>query len=329
MEKQSFEQIFNSYFHLKYTLEEFKNTKLELSKNIKELTYTKHTFIAYIKTNKKLIPNSILLKNYHKFINSIIVKYLNVHKNVYSYKEGINLKNTLDKHKKNRYFLKMDIINFFNSVNSSMIESLIKNNSDNYPISDISKYITYIINLISFNDTLPVGFVTSSGISNAILYEFDKYISEYCKNNNIEYSRYSDDLIFSNSDYKELKKLESIVIKNLDKLYDDKLKINQEKTIYLSKAKTVNILGLVITTQGHITVNKNIKEDIKHLLYFYKNDKIKFDDFLNKKYNNSIVKAYGILNYINDIDKDFILYLRKKYKNHIIDKFLHGDKTLG
>ena len=59
------------------------------------------------------------------------------------------------------------------------------------------------------------------------------------------------------------------------------------------------------------------------------NDQNKFDIFLKENYNTSIAKAYGKLNYINDIDINFIQYLRKKYGNFVIDKFMHGDKRVG
>ena len=84
---------------------------------------------------------------------------------------------------------------------------------------------------------------------------------------------------------------------------------------------------MVITPQGHVTIDKNIKQNIKQLIYFYKNDKVKYQNHLEKYYDGSKSKAYGKLNYIYEIDKNFIIYLREKYGNYIIDQFLHGTRN--
>ena len=68
------------------------------------------------------------------------------------------------------------------------------------------------------------------------------------------------------------------------------------------------------TPNGHITVGMHIlKKIIRQLLYYYSHDKEKFSKLLEKRFNNSLAKAYGSLNYVNDIDKQFIVKLRKKY----------------
>jgi RNA-directed DNA polymerase len=327
LKKLPLERIFNSYFHSKYNFNNFLNYELILSSNINEINYSKYNFIAYIKKNTKLIQESKKLQDYHRFINSILIKYMDISNSVYSYRNDKKLVDAVRIHKNNKYFFKTDISDFFNSIDSDIISDTLNDNMNNYPISDISVHKDKILNLLNYNNTLPVGFVTSSALSNAILYKFDIKIEEFCNKHNILYSRYSDDLIFSHNKDKNLFDIRSEITKILDEIYDNKLKLNEKKSLFLDKTKNINILGIIITPQNHVTVKKNIKENIKNLLYFYTNDKEKFNNFLNTKYKGSIIRAYGTLNYINDIDKNFILYLRKKYGNFIIDKFLHGNKN--
>jgi RNA-directed DNA polymerase len=150
-------------------------------------------------------------------------------------------------------------------------------------------------------------------------------MDEYCKKNNIIYTRYSDDLIFSSQT--KLTDFATIASDILQDTSENKFLLNTFKSKYLDKTKRVKILGLVITPDGHITVPKERKGNIRKLLYFYTSNQAKFKEFLFENYQGKLSKAYGELNYINDIDIDFVDFLRKKYGNYTIDKFLHGKKN--
>jgi len=311
LQNKDFQEIFQLYFHNKYSYDDFMNIKID--ENIIKNNFNNHITYSYKKDQYNL-------KNYHTFLNNIIFRKNKVHSCVYSYQENKNIFEMLKNHQNDKYYFKTDIKNFFGSIDKSMIEKNIEFDFTNIPVE-------HILNIITVENKLAAGFVTSPSISNTVLYEFDVYITDYCNKNSITYSRYSDDLVFSSMN--KLNKIENIIQEKLSELYENKFILNNNKSQYLDKTKRVKILGLVITPEHHITVPKKEKEDIKKLIYFYMNDKDKFKEFLERNYNNSIAKAYGKLNYINDIDLSFTNYLRKKYGNFIIDKFLHGDKRVG
>ena len=287
--------------------------------------------MSYIKNDitHQLEPASLKLKEFHTFLNNVLFKYMRVNKNVYSYRQNRNIFDAVSCHRSNTNYFKTDIKNFFININKEIVLKYLTTNVNQYPMTrTIENYLVNIIDLVVYNNHLPVGFVASPSISNAVLYDFDNLIEDYCKKYDIVYSRYSDDLIFSSTDYRILKDLEKVIIKFLEDLYGSAFMLNKDKTEFLDKTNKVVLLGLVIKPDGHITVGKNLKENIKQLLYFYLHDKNKFKQFLELRYDNNIVKAYGSLNYINDIDKNFVSKLRKKYGNYIIDKFLHGNKRI-
>lgn len=332
MHKKDFQKVFQSYFHNKYSFDTFLYTKLIESYNFKSNNFQTHLVLSYIKKDKltkQLVPKSKELREYHTFLNNILFKYMNVNECVYSYKENRSVLNAVSLHKDSASYFKTDIKNFFKSINRELVLKCLINNISRYPINEnVKDYLENIIDLVVYDNHLPVGFVTSPSISNAILYDFDNVLEKYCKTHNIIYTRYSDDLIFSSNNYKTLQNLHNVITHTLNSLYGDSFILNQEKTHFLDKTNQVILLGLVITPDGHITVNRYLKEDIKQLLYFYMNDKEKFNTFLKLRYSDSIVKAYGSLNYINDIDKNFVQKLRTKYGNYIVDKFLHGSKNI-
>ncbi len=325
MNKKTLPEIFQSFFHSKYSFDDFKRTTLKVSNNIFEKEINKHNFFSYKNDKKEFTLDSKKLYDFHRFSNEVLFQNLFFNDCVYSYRKSYSIYDVAFRHKDSKYYFKTDIKNFFSSIDKNCIKNCLENNLKNFP-KDTSKYLLNILEMIIYNDSLPIGIVTSPSISNAILYDFDNFMEEHSKNNNIIYTRYSDDLIFSSNDRNSLNDIDKLIAAKLDTFYNQKFVLNNNKTKYFDKTKKVKLLGIIITPDNHITVDKYKKESIKQLLYFYKNDKAKFEIFLNERYNGKLSKAYGILNYISDIDKSFIIYLRKKYGNFVIDKFLHGTK---
>ena len=325
LNNRTFQDIFQSYFHSKYRLDDFFNTKLIISNNFFEKNVNGHIFYSYKNDKKEFTSESKKLHAYHNFLHDILFQDLFVNNCVGSYKKNSNIYDIVSLHKNSKYYFKTDIKSFFHSIDKNLILNCLMNNLSNFPNTSKSNILN-ILEMITYNNSLPIGFITSPSISNAIMYEFDNFMEIYSKENDIIYTRYSDDLIFSTNCKDSLKSIESLINTKLMEFYNNKFILNQEKTRFLDKTKRIKLLGLIITPDGHITVDKQKKENIKHLLYFYKNNKDKFEELLQKKYDGKLSKAYGFLNYISDIDKSFIVYLRKKYGNFIIDKFLHGTK---
>jgi len=310
---KDFQTVFQRYFHGKYSYNDFLNYSPIINENIFVNTYANHTTYSY----KLDDNNSLKLKNFHTFLNNIIFTKQKNHNNVFSYREKHTILQMLTLHKNSKYYFKTDIKNFFGSISKKMISDCIITNLQNIPLDNI-------LNLITIDNKLPAGFVSSPAISNFVLYNFDVEINKYCKENNIIYTRYSDDLIFSSNT--QIFNIENTIQDILKNLYDNKFILNSSKSKYMNKSNRIKILGLIITPNGYITIPKNEKDNMKKLLHFYVTNKDKFDKLLNDKYDNKLSKAYGKLNYINDVNIDYVNYLRKKYGNFVIDSFLHGKK---
>lgn len=59
------------------------------------------------------------------------------------------------------------------------------------------KYAKLFTELCCYNDKLVQGAPTSPAISNIIMLDFDNRVESYCKENNISYTRYCDDITLS------------------------------------------------------------------------------------------------------------------------------------
>lgn len=315
MQKNSLKKAFNSYFHDKYSFDEFVN--FDTTTHYKDIFYSKNTFSP-----------SKELKKYQQFLNFFIFDLIKVNKDVvFSYRKGVSAYDAIYPHKDSKYILSTDIQSFFLHISSDDIKQLILENKKNFLIleEDIEKYIDLIVNLVSYNNILPIGAPTSPKISNGYLFDFDNKLNEYCRGKDIIYTRYSDDFIFSSRNRENFIELIETIKDILLSLGHDTLKLNNNKTRFQQKGSKIVLLGLVITPNGVITVDKQIKKDIEVLLHFYLSDKVKFKDFFEKNYASNLEKVSGKLSYIKSIDKLFITKLKKKYGSFIVNSFIHRE----
>lgn len=318
MTKISLEDAFNSYFHDKYSFDDF--LTLEISVQYENIFHSKNTFSP----NKEL-------KKYQQFLNAFIFDFMKINENVvFSYRKGVNNYDAIYPHKNKKYILSTDIKSFFLNIDKLKVQELILLNKENYLIisEDIAKYIEKLANLVTYNGVLPIGAPTSPKISNAYLFSFDNEMERYCKKHQIIYTRYSDDFIFS-ANKREILSNVLDEIKNIFLTAGfDKFELNEEKTKTQMRGSKVSLLGLIITPNGHITVDKNIKKNIEILFHFYLTDRTKYKDFLDREYipknsnTTALDKVSGILNYISPIDKNFIQKLKRKYGNYIVKSFM-------
>jgi RNA-directed DNA polymerase len=306
-----FKDLFNLYFHNKYSFDDF--IKININDSVEKIKFRDKTIFKLSKESP--------LKEFHKFIHLFILNNLKTHKVCFSYTKNLNIKDCLEPHKNSKYFISTDIHDFFNNITKNDILNILNKNLEFINISDISKYLEFIASIVVVNDRLPVGFSTSGVISNSVLFDFDTLIEKYCKQNNIIYTRYSDDLIFSGNN-KSTKNVLNEVDNILLKLFNTRLLRNKRKTIFYSHKSRVEILGLVITPNGNITINKELKSKIENLMYFYINDKGKFKNILNNEFKNDIKNIFALIAYINSVDNFFMQKLKKKYGNFVIDSFL-------
>jgi RNA-directed DNA polymerase len=305
----SLQQAFDSTFHHKLNFDDFLNLNVAHE-------------CEYI-SNEKINP-SIKLKKYLKFLNGFVFNYAKVNTNVvHSYIRKKSPLTAVIPHVNSKFFFQTDIQNFFNSITKQDIEIILDTNLENVPINDIYQYKNQLLNIITLNDILPVGFPTSPNISNSFLFTFDDALEKYCKNNEIIYTRYCDDIILSTNNENSLDNIQYIISKYLSDFYNDRIKINLNKTKYTHKGNKIKLLGIVILPSGKTTVDIKVKKQLEVLIHFYVNDKEKFADYLKNHYHGGFDKISGQLNYINTFDDSYLDKLRKKYGNFIIDSFYH------
>ena len=321
---RSLEEVFKSIFHNKMSFSEL--LALNIQENYEKIQFRKRTIYS---------PSS-KLKQIHRFINNSILEYADINRDVvYSYRKGMTARDAILKHSSNEIFFHTDICHFYNNIVLQDVQRSLNNQLSKVPINNINKYIDRILALVVVDGHIPIGFSTSPILSNICLYEFDCALQNFCKENNLEYTRYSDDIIISGSPDGIYGGLPDVVDSLLKSNVNQQLELNKEKTKTYKKGHNFKLLGLNILPNGVVTIPSVDKKEVETLLYFYLTDKEKFDDYFYKyvkikkvNFGDKTIREHGVnflsgkLISINSMDKDYISKLKRKYGNTIVDMFV-------
>lgn len=189
----------------------------------------------------------------------------------------------LSLHMGKRFFLRLDIKNFFDTINRKMLRKTFK---EFFPNSDNTALNTFI-DLCTIDGKLPQGAVTSPVVSNIVFRRIDQRILKYCQNfddvyNNkkpkkesITYTRYADDLLFS-SDVIDFSKNAFFMGMIISILKDNGFAINKTKT--RCSAKEISFSGFVLGHDVHLSRKK--LHELNKIIYFFN----KTDEHSHKKY---------------------------------------------
>jgi RNA-directed DNA polymerase len=236
------------------------------------------------------------------------------HPNSTAYRKGMSIKDNALFHNEQRYLLKMDLENFFNSITPEVLWTSWQKFAklpENHEKQWIEKLLFWDKSKVSKQAdlVLSVGAPSSPMLSNFCLFELDELLTLYCNEKGICYSRYADDLTFSTNEKEILFELPAIVQARLTSCFGQKLLINHRKTVFSSKAHNRHVTGVTISNEGKLSLGRERKRYIKHLVHQFTHDKLAFDD---------IRHLQGLLSFARHIEVAFIVSLKAKYCETVI-----------
>lgn len=203
-------------------------------------------------------PNP-LLKHIQRKILANILNNKSISKYAKAYHKGISLLDNAQPHVNKNLILKLDIKNFFENI--SFIDIYNSCFSIEYFPKSVGMLLTY---LCTYNDHLTQGSPTSAYISNLVMKDFDETIGNFCKLNQITYTRYSDDMTFSGNFNPS-----DIINKVRKMLYPLGLKLNDDKIHVINRSSSQNVTGIVVNEKAQVS-SKYRKEIRKEIYYINK-----------------------------------------------------------
>ena len=187
---------------------------------------------------------------------------------VKGFKKGENYITYLEPHVGAKYFLRVDISNFFPSITEEKISEGISNIVNCQDESEKEKIIDFIVDIVSYNGSLPQGAPTSPAVSNIVMAKLDQRILKYAQVFDVEYTRYADDILFSSRNFNF--KTKKWFIKKIKYIL-----ASQEYFLNYSKVKfgenEISLSGYVVSQNG-IRLSRHRLYDIKHVISFSKNN---------------------------------------------------------
>lgn len=302
--------LFDAMHHGKYEFDDFMTCTVE--ENYEQVAWSGRTIF---KPSKKL-------KAFHSFLNSFLFEHLPVNDRVaFAYRKGTNPHHALLPHAKSRAFYQTDLTKFFDRITSPLILRAIQGN--NTPIADLEQHLDRVIQLVTIDGRLPIGFSTSPAISNTCLKPFDDQLENYSHKNNIIYTRYADDIILSAENREQLSGVEENLIKLLAENLGPEFQINRSKSKLTTVGRKIKVLGMVVLPTGHISIEMETKKKIEYQLHYFVKNKSKLTEIYGGDLDSGLQQLAGHISHINSADPIYLEKLRKKYGTTVIDSFLH------
>lgn len=185
--------------------------------------------------------------------------------NLYSFRKKSGVKraiyNLTKCHINKLYGYKLDIKNYFNSINTDILLSNLKNDLNDNKLYNLFEKILQDKRVIFNNEVIieekgaMAGVPISAFFANYYLKELDKYFYE----NNIIYARYADDIIIFDKSFDKILEHQNFISNFLENL---NLKINKEKEFFYKPGDEFEFLGFSYKN-GTIDLSSNTIKKIK------------------------------------------------------------------
>ena len=225
-----------------------------------------------------------------------------IHENIHGFVKGKNIFSNAKEHLNQKYILKVDIKDFFQSINKDQLVKVF----EKFGFQEEGAKL--FSNLCTYKGLLKEGFNTSPLLANLYCFELDKELIELSKKYELNFTRYSDDITFSSNknNFPEILEIREI----LKKYHFD---LNDDKTRFLSYGQSQYVTGLSVSNIDYPRVPRKLKKRVRQKLYYL--NKFDKDHFLDSKKNKKLRNLYGHIVYILGIEKE----LGKKYKTQFLD----------
>lgn len=236
---------------------------------------------------------------------------LDVHSAAAAYVRGIGVLENARQHAGLKAILKMDFENFFNSITARDYSHFLSELDKPFTNSDIDMIIRgcFWQPRASTQRVLSVGAPSSPVISNTLLVDLDRQLSQLASASGAIYTRYADDLTFSHESAGALWKLEGEVRAVVASQAGYKPRINQAKTKVFSPKTRRVVTGVTLTNAGGTSVGRERKREIQAGCHAF---------LLGRLDEKAIQKLAGWVAFAGQLEPVFLEHLDKKYRVDVV-----------
>lgn len=251
----------------------------------------------------------------HWLIDNIF-NLLPIHASATAYQKGASIKANAYAHADSSYLSKFDFKDFFTSIKASDLQKhLMRHLNGNYSPEDILfiSRVSCILLKGASELCLSIGAPSSPLLSNSVMYDFDSQLYSWCESKKIVYTRYADDLTFSSNEPGTAKDIEYALRNAIRQMSYPTLRINNKKTIHLSKNSQRRVTGIIINNEGQLSLGREKKRLISALIHKFSTGNLE---------PNLHPKLQGLLGFALDVEPLFFSRMKNKYGATVLDMIM-------
>ena len=240
------------------------------------------------------VPDEVL-KSIQKRIAEVLLIHMPVSRYAKAYRFGSSTLRNAKHHVGKQVVLKLDILHFFDSIRYSTVKDKV------FPEEIYEEPLRILLTMLCYRkDALPQGAPSSPAITNIILYEFDELIGQWCRERDITYTRYCDDMTFSGDfDPAEVIRFVRLELKKLGFL------LNEQKTRIQRPGQQQSVTGIVVNEK--ISIPADYCRKLRQELYYCR--KFGFQEHLQKigleiPADTYRMRLLGKVNYVLQVHPD-------------------------
>jgi RNA-directed DNA polymerase len=245
------------------------------------------------------------LKLLQRWLVRRVFESLPTHPCAHAYVKGRSIATNVAVHRRSKYVSRLDLEDFFPSLTTGDLESLLKSirpSAGEFALSDDD--IRLVCALSCRSGRLTIGAPSSPTISNKLMYGLDARFAEIAAGHEANYTRYADDLYFSSSRpqvlYDVCKSVEAVLMNTAT----PRLRVNRRKTYHASRKRRMAVTGLRITPDGSVSVGRGLKRQIRAAAHRASKKNIQQD---------KLGWLQGMLAYVSSVEPRFAEKIRSKY----------------
>lgn len=191
---------------------------------------------------KLLVPDALLRTIQRNLLHHVLEEF-QISEFACAYKKGTSIVDNARPHVGAKLVLKLDIQDFFDQITWILVYQ------NAFPGTHFPPAIRKMLTeFCCVRDRLPQGAPTSPTVSNLVMRPFDVHMGEWCREREIRYTRYCDDLTFSGAFAPE-----EVIRKVRGFLQVYGFELNRKKTRVLSRGNAQSVTGIVVNEKAQVS----------------------------------------------------------------------------
>jgi len=207
------------------------------------------------------------LKAIQRWIVRALFARFPVHEAATAYRKGAGIRENAERHRQTKFTNRYDFSSFFPSFSQGRVLHYVAKQSKNLGIELAQRDLDFVGNIVCRNGRLTIGAASS--------FEPGK-----------------------------LEGLEDLIVKSKRGIPHLRLRLNHQKTTYLSKKYSRQITGVIITPEHTLSIGRARKREIKALIHQWIKGEMELEKFFYLK---------GLFAFAIDIEPQFEARLSEKY----------------